>query len=145
MSPISSRYRVVSLARSKMPMNRELAPVKAPFSWPKSSLSSRESGKAALLMVTILRGARAEQLWMRLASSSLPVPFSPRIRTEILVAASFLAFSQTARTSSLRVTMLPESSLIRSRRVEFSSSSSPSLMAFSTILSSLLKSSGFCT
>ena len=41
MSPISSRNRVPPLHCSNLPMRRRSAPVKAPFSWPNSSLSSR--------------------------------------------------------------------------------------------------------
>jgi len=50
MSPISSRKMVPWLHCSNLPMRWELAPVKAPFSWPKSSLSRRFSGMAAQLM-----------------------------------------------------------------------------------------------
>ena len=49
MSPISSRNRVPPLPCSNLPMRRRSAPVKAPFSWPNSSLSSSVSGMAAQL------------------------------------------------------------------------------------------------
>ena len=39
-------------ACSKRPTERALAPVKAPFSWPNSSLSIRSRGIAAMLMAT---------------------------------------------------------------------------------------------
>ncbi|KFE58476.1 hypothetical protein DB31_6275 [Hyalangium minutum] len=39
-SPTSSRKRVPPCAASKAPVRRVSAPVKAPFSWPNSSLSS---------------------------------------------------------------------------------------------------------
>ena len=48
-SPISSRKRVPPLASSNRPFFCRSAPVKAPRSWPKSSLSSRCSGSAAQL------------------------------------------------------------------------------------------------
>ena len=46
-SEISSSSRVPPLASSNLPIRRATAPVKAPFSWPNSSLSSRFSGMAA--------------------------------------------------------------------------------------------------
>ena len=60
MSPISSRKIVPPLACSKRPMRRAAAPVKAPRSWPKSSLSSRVSGMAAQL--TAMNGLAARSL-----------------------------------------------------------------------------------
>ena len=48
-SLISSSSRVPPLASSNLPMRRATAPVKAPFSWPNSSDSSRFSGIAAQL------------------------------------------------------------------------------------------------
>ena len=51
-SPTSSRSRVPLSASSKQPVRRSSAPVKAPFSWPKISLSIRVSGMAAQLMAT---------------------------------------------------------------------------------------------
>ena len=50
MSPTSSRKMVPPLHCSNLPMRRRSAPVKAPFSWPNSSLSSRLSGMAAQFM-----------------------------------------------------------------------------------------------
>ncbi len=46
-SPISSRNSVPVSASSKRPMRRSAAPVKAPFSWPNISLSTRSRGIAA--------------------------------------------------------------------------------------------------
>ena len=56
-SPISSSSSVPPLASSKHPARRWSAPVKAPRSWPKSSLSSRPSGSAAQLIATIRAAA----------------------------------------------------------------------------------------
>ena len=61
-SAISSRSRVPPWASSKQPSRRSRAPVKAPRSWPKSSLSSRVSGIAAQLTATKGPPERAEQL-----------------------------------------------------------------------------------
>jgi hypothetical protein len=53
-SPISSRKMVPPSAASKRPMRWLRAPVKAPFSWPNSSLSMRPAGSAAQL--TMMNG-----------------------------------------------------------------------------------------
>ena len=71
MSPISSRNSVPPSACSKRPAERWLAPVKAPFSWPNSSLSMRSRGMAAILigdegallaLAVIVQGARDQFL-----------------------------------------------------------------------------------
>ena len=64
------------------------APVKAPFSWPKSSFSRSASGMAAQLMATKGPLARAESWWRARLISSLPVPLSPRRSTVASVAAA---------------------------------------------------------
>ena len=58
MSPTSSRKLVPPLASSKRPRRVAIAPVKAPFSWPKSSLSRRCSGREAQSMGMKARAAR---------------------------------------------------------------------------------------
>ena len=60
---------------------RDCTPVATPFSMPKSSLSSRVSGRAAQLSATKGRRARGLVKWMALAAISFPVPLSPVIRT----------------------------------------------------------------
>ena len=71
MSPISSRNSVPPSACSKRPDARCIAPVKAPFSCPKSSLSIRSRGIAAMFTATngplaplsiVVEGARHEFL-----------------------------------------------------------------------------------
>ena len=57
------------------------APVKAPFSWPNSSLSSSASGIAPQLIGTKGPSARALSRWIARAASSLPVPLSPSTST----------------------------------------------------------------
>src|SRR5258708_37793895 len=59
MSPISSRKSVPRSAASKRPTLRATAPVKAPLSWPKSSLSSNPRGIAAQFSFTKGRSACA--------------------------------------------------------------------------------------
>ena len=59
-------------ASSNRPMRRAIAPVKAPFSWPNSSLSTSPAGRAAQL--TLISGLAARRLveWIARAISSLP-------------------------------------------------------------------------
>ena len=66
-------------ASSKQPCRRSDAPVNAPFSWPKISLSSSVSGIAAQLIATNGDAARGLSWWIVCATSSLPVPDSPLI------------------------------------------------------------------
>ena len=65
-------------ASSNTPVRRSCAPVNAPFSWPKISLSSSVSGIAAQLIATNGNVARGLSSWIVCATSSLPVPDSPR-------------------------------------------------------------------
>ena len=62
MSPTSSRNSVPSCASSKRPIFCVMAPVKAPFSWPNSSLSSSPVGIAAQLILTKVRSRRGLKL-----------------------------------------------------------------------------------
>ena len=96
MSPTSSRKSVPPSACSKRPTRCLSAPVNAPFSWPKSSDSRRFSWSAAQFTFTKFRAARSELWWMAPAMSSLPVPVSPRMRTVVLLLATFLTMPSTA-------------------------------------------------
>src|SRR3954447_7507581 len=60
-SPTSSRKRLPPSASSKRPIRRARAPVKAPFSWPNSSLSTSPAGRAAQL--SLISGLAARRLW----------------------------------------------------------------------------------
>ena len=72
------------------------APVNAPRTWPNSSDSSRFSGMAPQLMVTNGPLARCDRLCSSRAISSLPVPVSPVISTEMSVAATFWTLRKTS-------------------------------------------------
>ena len=61
--------------------DRACASVKAPFTWPNSSLSNTPSETPPALTVTSGRAARGETACSACATSSLPVPFSPVIST----------------------------------------------------------------
>ena len=71
-------------ASSNFPFLAVRAPVKAPRVCPNSSLSISSSGMAA--QFTSTKGPEARRLWwwMLRATSSLPVPFSPKISTRPL-------------------------------------------------------------
>ena len=105
-SPISSRNSVPPSASSSRPFFMPSAPVNAPFSWPKSSDSSSDSVSAAQLIATNGRVARALLRCTARATSSLPVPLSPRISTVASVCATRAMRSKTARIGWLRPTML---------------------------------------
>ena len=77
----SSKKSVPPSACLKRPSRRETAPVNAPRSWPKSSLSSRPSASAAQFNRTSGLSARGEAAWIASAMSSLPVPLSPVMST----------------------------------------------------------------
>ena len=80
-SPISSRNSVPPSASSTRPGLVPTAPVNAPFSWPNSSDSNTSRGRAPQWIGTNARSARTDCSWMARATSSLPVPLSPRTST----------------------------------------------------------------
>ena len=92
-SPISSKKMVPPSASSNLPFLRFSAPVYAPFSLPKSSLSIRFSLKAAQLTETNGLSALSLHWWIRWAITSLPVPLSPVIRTDAIVLPIVIASS----------------------------------------------------
>ena len=87
-SPTSSRNSVPPSATSNRPARCSSAPVNAPLRWPKSSLSTRCSGRAPQLTATSGPSARPLPSWMARATSSLPVPVSPRMSTVASLAAT---------------------------------------------------------
>ncbi len=68
-------------ASSKRPVLRACAPVNAPFSCPKSSLSINPAGSVPQSTLTKTDLRRPLALWMARATSSFPVPVSPLIST----------------------------------------------------------------
>ena len=88
MSPISSRKSVPWCASSKRPRRATWAPVKAPRAWPKSSDSRTPSAMAPQSTATKGPDARGDAVWMARATSSLPVPLSPWMRTVASVEAT---------------------------------------------------------
>ena len=95
-SPISSRKSVPLSADLELAGAADAtAPVKAPFTWPKSSLSIRFSGMAPQLMATNgppSRGCCGGGA--RCAMSSLPVPVSPVMRTLMSVVGDLLELAE---------------------------------------------------
>ncbi len=75
-------------ACSNRPIRLSVAPVNAPRTWPNSSLSTSDAGTAAAFTATngpFFRGPFWCSAW---ATSSLPVPVSPRIRTVLSTGAA---------------------------------------------------------
>ena len=104
-SPISSRKSVPPLASSKRPRCRSVAPVKAPFSWPNISDSTRSRGMAAQLSLMYGPRTRCEPRWMSDAATSFPVPDSPVMSTRASVGAMRAIISCTCSTAGLRPTI----------------------------------------
>ena len=80
----------------KRPSRRPTAPVKAPRSWPNSSLSSSDSASAAQFSRTKGAAARSEALCSAAAMSSLPVPLSPTMSTLDRLGATWVTVSSRA-------------------------------------------------
>ena len=80
-SDTSSRKIVPPWASSKRPFLSRIAPEKAPFTCPKSSLSSNPSGRAPQFTGTNGPPPRRLSLWIAAATSSFPVPVSPAMWT----------------------------------------------------------------
>ena len=108
-SPISSRNTVPPSASSKRPFLLFTAPVNAPFSYPKSSLSIRFSGMAPQLMRTIRWSRRSLLSWISRATTSLPVPVSPRI---ITLTEEFSPRSAMSDRIRLALSLLPRNSFV---------------------------------
>ena len=85
------------------------APVNAPRVCPNSSASSRFSGSALQFTATILMWPRGLAVWIALATTSLPVPVSPLIRT-------VQRFGPTRRTVSATVSMARLSPISEARQ-----------------------------
>ncbi len=109
-SPISSRKRVPPCASSNRPARRCRAPVNAPFSCPKSSLSMRVGEIAAQLTLTNACPRRGLSSCKALARSSFPVPVSPRSSTVEEVGATRSRSASTRRIAVLSPTILAGSS-----------------------------------
>ena len=90
----------------------------APFSWPKSSLSRRVSASAAQCSLTNGAFARGLFSWMACATSSLPVPLSPVMRTLARLGATCSMTSNTCCIAGLLPTMCVEPEVVLEARAE---------------------------
>src|SRR5690349_4446037 len=109
-SPISSRNNVPPSASAKAPSRALVAPVKAPRSWPNSSLPA--SSDTMVVQSTTAKSPlsrRRSRSWISRAISSLPVPLSPITSTE---ACENAATSTTERTTDRQRGLLPTSTLL---------------------------------
>jgi hypothetical protein len=105
MSPISSRKIVPPSAAWNSPLCACTAPVNAPRACPNSSDSSSGSGIAPQFTATNARSRRGLARWIARASSSLPVPDSPKMRTLASESATRLAWRSRSSIVGLRVMM----------------------------------------
>src|SRR5262249_45309452 len=98
-SPTSSRNAVPPSAASSRPGLSFQAPVNAPRTCPKSSLSRRCSASVVHVTVTNGRPARGLQRWIAAATRFFPTPLSPVTR---MVASDGAARRAVARTRCMR-------------------------------------------
>ena len=116
--------RVLSSASSNLPVRSVFASVKAPLTWPNSSLSNSVSDKPPIFTVIIACDARGETAWIARATRLFPVPFSPVIRTLASDGATRETISTTGRIAgdcAIKFGMVPRrssfcASSFRSRR-----------------------------
>ena len=85
------------------------APVKAPRTWPNSSLSTSPAEIAEQFTFTSGRSRRGLRSWIARAISSLPVPVSPRISTVDGVGATVSTSESTFASAGLRADDLARS------------------------------------
>ena len=104
LADLVEKQRPADSASSKRPTRRSVAPVKEPFSWPKSSLSSncglrvRRSARGQ----SVPFAPRCSAVVQRLrAMSSLPVPLSPSMSTVARVGATCRMVSNTSSIGAL--------------------------------------------
>ena len=95
MFPISSRNNVPPEAISNLPGLSSFASVNAPLTWPNNSLSKRVWDIEPISTLTKTLSTLLELRCIARAINSLPVPFSPRIRTSASVSATFLIVLKT--------------------------------------------------
>ena len=106
-SPTSSRNIVPPSASSKYPLRASVAPVKAPFSCPKSSESIVPSGMAPQFTAIYLACLRAEYACIICGKNSFPTPLSPTTSTDRSVGATRRATLK-ARFSSSELPIIPK-------------------------------------
>ena len=92
-SPTSSKKIVPPSASAKYPLRSLIAPVKAPFSWPKSSESMVPSGIAPQFTAIYCPCLRRLNWWIICGKFSFPTPLSPVINTDKSVGATWIAIS----------------------------------------------------
>ncbi len=131
------------------PSRRAIAPVNAPRSCPKSSDSTIVSGSAARF-TAMMGPSRPLIAAMCRASSSLPVPLSPRMSTFAVEGAACAAISIVCRSAGDEPTMFLFRLVVRSaatsrRSVRFSATNRCRSAALRTDLTICTRLSGFST
>ena len=120
-SPISSRKSVPPWASSKTPRRSLTAPLNAPRTCPKSSVSIRFSGMAPQSTGTKGPEARDDAACSERAATSLPVPVSPAMSSVAFVDAMRSRMAYTCRISRLAPTSSPKPSWSEIGTTEFPS------------------------
>ena len=118
-SPISSRKMVPPSASKNSPFLALSAPVNEPRVWPKNSLSTRLSGMAPQLTGIKWPSARGLCWCIKRATTPLPVPLSPVIKTVLLVVETLAAMCSISRMGGelqLKTSSLVPSTNLRSTR-----------------------------
>ncbi len=112
-----------AVRQREAPVALPVAPVNAPLSWPKNSLSMRVGGIAAQLTFTSGLSRRPLAACSARATSSLPVPVSPRMRTVVSVGATWCRSRSTWARRWLRPLISPARPISRSSSRRYSVSS----------------------
>ena len=99
---------VPPLTTSMAPRRSAVAPVKAPRSWPNSSLSIRLLDTAPQSNTTKGPPRRMLAWWMARAAALLPVPVSPNRSTVASVGAIFSSSANTSRVRGFWLTSSPK-------------------------------------
>ena len=144
-SPISSRNTVPLSAEASNPSFARSAPVNAPFTCPNSSLSISVGTSDPQSTVTNGFAAFGPLKWIDRATSSLPVPLSPRIKTGCVEYATFDRIRYSFSISGERPTSppIPCCVLSRSRSNRLCTSSSSCCAVRSSTVVSSSSANGF--
>jgi hypothetical protein len=147
--PISSRNSVPPQAISKQPTRSVLASVKAPRTWPNSSLSKSAGDSPPTSTAVNGFPARDDRSWMRRAITSLPVPCSPVTSTFTSDGATRATTERISCTAGSWATMVG-SCIPRSRDAPVSSrrdlrSVAPYSASLRSSVTRRMPSHGFCT
>ena len=148
MFPTSSRNSVPPSASSKAPVRSVFASVKAPRTWPNSSLSKTPSESPPAFTTTIALGARLLLWCSQRATTSFPVPCSPVTSTFASLGPTRSSRRSTGCMEAACATSggkLPRSREFSSSRRRLRRSARPSSICVRSVVKRRALSHGFCT